>query len=293
VELNQFKQSPFYSAPHFLLIGNPLGHSLSPLMHNAAAKYLHLPFRYHSLHLRADELSELPSVLHNPHLKGMNVTIPYKQAALKYMDVLDERVEEIGALNTIVKKENKLIGYNTDFYGFCKPLHPRKTALKKGSAVVFGTGGAARAVVFGLKQLGIDEIILVSRNPQQNQGEGWPQETSIVSYDDWPRFAEKSAIFVNATPLGMAPNTDSSPVQKSERNLLAGKICYDLIYNPLKTTFLKMTEEVNAAAISGLEMFIHQGSRSFELWMGRSFPVDIIREALMKELSNADKGHHT
>ncbi len=290
MNLKQFKQSSLSSSPHFLLIGNPVAHSLSPVMHNSAAEYYDIPVRYYAIQVEETALPSFAAYLHEEQLRGVNVTIPHKQAMLQYMDRTDAECERIGALNTIVKgggvKEGgKLTGYNTDVHGFCAPLQSFQPEIEGTRGIVFGTGGAARGVVFGLLKLGIEEVMLVSRNPRGRMTENWPGGVQIISYDAWPSYAEESSIFVNATPMGMAPNTGGSPVRPAEASLLAGKLCYDIVYHPLQTTFLKRAEEAGARTIGGLEMLIHQGSRSFELWTDRAFPVEHVREQVMEHLS--------
>jgi shikimate dehydrogenase len=256
-------------------------------MHNMAAKYYNLPVRYHAVRVDTETFPLLASWLHQEQLVGINVTIPHKQFMLQYVDAVADSCKKIGALNTIVKQKGSLIGCNTDIDGFCQPLYPFQTELKGHCAIVFGTGGAARAIVFGLKKLNLGEIVLVSRNPSGKMPENWPPETHITSYDKWQDYAKKTAIFVNTTPLGMVPDTGESPVKEAEKRLLTGKICYDIVYNPLKTTFLQRAEEAGATTISGLEMFIQQGNRSFELWTGKTFPVNLVRKELMNALKNA------
>jgi shikimate dehydrogenase len=274
--------------PHFLLVGSPVAHSLSPLMHNLAAKYYGLSVRYHAVKVEEKAIPQLASWLYKKQLKGMNVTIPHKRSMLKYVDAAAGPCEEIGAINTVVKQEDALIGYNTDIDGFCQPLYTFQSRLKDRCAIVFGTGGAARAVIYGLKRLHLRKIVLVSRSPSNKTPENWPGgEITIVSYDEWQDYAKETALFVNTTPLGMSPKVQESPVKEAEKQLLSGKICYDIVYNPLKTVFLQRAEKVQATTISGLEMFIRQGSRSFELWTGKNFPVDLVRNELTKTLTNA------
>jgi shikimate dehydrogenase len=293
VNLKHFKQSSLSSSPHFLLIGNPVAHSLSPVMHNSAAAYYDIPVRYYAIQVDETELPSFAAYLREEQLKGVNVTIPHKQAMLPYMDRTEAECGQIGALNTIVKErgvkeEGELIGYNTDVHGFCAPLQAYQPEIEGARGVVFGTGGAARGVAFGLLQLGIEEILLVSRDPRGRMRENWPHRVQISPYDAWPSYAEESSVFVNATPLGMAPHTEGSPVRPAETELLTGKICYDIVYHPLQTTFLKQAEEAGARAIGGLEMLIHQGSRSFELWTGRAFPIEHVREQIIEHLTHAD-----
>lgn len=178
------------------------------------------------------------------------------------------------------------MGHNTDYEGFCQPLYPYQPELENSSAIVFGTGGAAQAIVYGLRSLNMHKIVLVSRNSGNKKDEPWFSGTHIVSYNEWQDYAKEAALFVNTTPLGMTPNTGGSPVKESEKWLLAGKICYDIVYNPLKTTFLGRAEDVGAIIISGLEMLIQQGSRSFELWTGKPFPVNRVRKELMNVLKD-------
>lgn len=286
MNLQQFISSKYSDAPHFLLVGNPVGHSLSPLIHNRAAEYYDLPQRYHAIQLAPNELSSFAAYLNNELLEGVNVTIPYKQTLLSYVDELEENCAAIRALNTIVKKDGMLVGHNTDVFGFCKPLETVAEDIEEGRAIIFGTGGASRAVVSGLITLGVEEILLVSRSPHNKEAAEWPasDRVNVISYDAWPAYADETSIFVNTTPLGMEPDTQRSPVKESEIQYLQGSICYDIVYRPLQTQFLQLAAEANARTIGGLEMLIYQGSRSFELWTGQPFPIDLIRDTLKNHL---------
>lgn len=256
-------------------------------MHNTAAEHYSLPVRYYAITVNNDAFPLLASWMHQEKLAGMNVTIPHKQRMLKYVDTITYPCREIGALNTVVKQKGSLVGYNTDTDGFCQPLYPYQTKLAGNCAVVFGTGGAARAIVYGLKKLNLRKIVLVSRNPSDKITGNWDDSIHIVSYDEWQDYAKEADLFVNTTPLGMVPDTEGSPVKETEKQLLTGKICYDIVYNPLKTTFLSRAEDAGATIISGLEMLIQQGNRSFKLWTGKPFPINLIRKELMKALNDA------
>ncbi len=287
VNLTQFKKTEHATRPHFLLIGNPVAHSLSPLMHNTAALHYDMPVRYHAVQLQRRELGTFAAYLNNDNLNGCNVTIPYKEAMLQYVDTLDDTCREIGALNTVVKVGNHLAGYNTDAYGFCEPLHDYEFE-REGRAVVFGTGGAARAIAYGLQSLGMEGVLLVSRNPQTSDPQQWPDRCRTISYDAWPSFAEETELLVNATPLGMEPNIQASPIKDEEVLWLEDKLCYDIVYKPLETKFIRQAKRANARTIGGLEMLIQQGSRSFELWTGKPFPLQAVRDAIKDELENQD-----
>ncbi len=284
--LSQFIQSSKSNRSHYLLLGHPVEHSWSPIMHNIALQHYDIEAEYHAVDVRSRELTDLASFLNRASLLGANVTIPYKQSIANYVDFIDASAREIGAVNTIVKNEYQLEGYNTDYAGFTEPLQPYEFELQGASAVVFGTGGAARAIVYGLTEMGVEEIFLVSRSPNGIISYRDNRRVQIVSYENWTSFAEGALLIVNATPLGMDPKIDSSPVRDQEKQYLESKICYDIVYNPVETKFLKQASEAGAQTIDGLEMLIQQGSKSFKLWTGHPFPIKIVRDTLYEKLKN-------
>ncbi|MDZ7659222.1 shikimate dehydrogenase [Fodinibius sp.] len=284
--LSQFVQSSESDRPHYLLLGHPVEHSWSPLMHNIALQHYDIEAEYHAIDVQNDELTDLASFLNSDLFLGANVTIPYKQSIADYMDNIDISAREIGAINTIVKNEYQLEGYNTDYAGFIEPLQPYEYELNGASAVIFGTGGAARAIVYGLAEMGMEELFLVSRTPSRITSYRDNRQVQIVSYDNWTSFAEEALLIVNATPLGMHPKINSSPIRDQEKQYLEAKICYDIVYNPVETKFLKQALKVGAQTIDGLEMLIQQGSKSFKLWTGHPFPVNIVRDTLYGKLEN-------
>ncbi|MEX2601543.1 MAG: shikimate dehydrogenase [Balneolaceae bacterium] len=283
--LREFLQTEASRKPHYLVVGHPIGHSLSPLMHGAALAHHGIQAGYHAIDLAPDEVTRFISWMNRDEFLGTNVTIPYKQTLVETVDRLDPTVEMIGALNTIVKRDGELLGYNTDVPGFSYPLGDYREMLEGGLAVVFGTGGASRAVTYALLKLGVSEIVMVSRNPGNLDHSSRPDGFTYCNYSNWQVYGEEAVILVNTTPLGMAPETDQSPVNADEQPLLMGKICYDLVYNPLRTTFLKRAESAGGIPVGGLEMFIRQGEESFRLWTGKRFPMEIIRNMLKPNLS--------
>ncbi|MCW9712088.1 shikimate dehydrogenase [Aliifodinibius salicampi] len=284
MNLTSFLESQEVTRPHYVLFGNPVEHSLSPLMHNLALEYYDMEERYHAVELQSNELSILASYLNKDTLKGANITIPYKQKIAEYLDEIDSAARAVGAVNTIVKKDYRLKGYNTDVSGFLAPLEDYLDDIMGGRSIIFGTGGASRALVTALSRVGMEEIYLVSRKPARINSFNSFENVQIISYPEWNAYGEDAILIVNATPLGMAPRVESSPVGAGEQQYLQDSICYDIVYNPLKTTFLKQAETAGAETIGGLEMLIEQGSRSFEYWTGNSFPLDIIRERLYGKL---------
>lgn len=286
MNLTEFEQSPESDKPHYILFGNPVEHSWSPLMHNTALQYYEMDATYHALDLRNNELVELASYLNNDAFLGANITIPYKQVIADYVDHIDQKARKIGAINTLIKTDYCIEGYNTDYEGFLSPLRDYKDDFFGSNAIVFGTGGASKAIMVALVELGIEEIFMVSRTPDKvNSFEAFEQ-TRVISYYEWTSILDDVSIIVNTTPLGMHPKTDESPVRESEIQFLQDRICYDIVYNPLKTKFLKQAEQMGTTTINGLEMLIQQASRSFELWTGYTFPTQIIRTTLDERLNN-------
>jgi shikimate dehydrogenase len=286
MNLTNFKNDTKSRKPHYLLLGHPVEHSWSPLMHNTALKHYNMEAEYFAIDLENNELAELAAFFNRDTFLGANITIPYKQIITDFLDDVDRPAQEMGAVNTIVKQHYHLKGYNTDYKGFVSPLENFAGLIEGMGAIVFGTGGASRAIVVGLVKMGIERIYLVSRTPDRISSFDEFELVQLISYDQWTTFSSESMLIVNATPLGMYPNIDKSPIRESEKNFLEDRICYDIVYNPLETKFLKQAEEVGATTINGLEMLIQQGSRSFELWTGRTFPLEIIRNTLYERIAN-------
>lgn len=241
------------------LIGYPLTHSFS-------AKYFAEKFQNEGIegftyeNFEIPKIEDFPEVIkNNPEIVGLNVTIPYKEQIIPYLDELDEEAKEIGAVNTIkvIRTENgvKLKGYNTDIYGFRETLKPL-LKMHHYKALILGTGGAAKAVEYVLKKIGLS-VLYVSRNPESEKER---------SYDELNEFAVKDfPVIVNSTPLGMHPKVDACPAlpynHLSEDNLL-----YDLIYNPAETLFMKKGAEKGAIVQNGLGMLKLQAEKAWEIW---------------------------
>ncbi len=284
MNLTEFKKSRFSSKPHFLLLGNPVSHSLSPLMHNTAARHYGMDIEYHAVQLEQSELSSLAAYLNNESFRGANITIPYKQLLMDFMDRLDATASGIGAINTIVQEDSAIAGYNTDSYGFSVPLQDYADELEQSKTLIFGTGGATRAIIYALKEFNIEEITLISRRPERITEFDDDEAVNIAGYESWTAHAEKATLVVNATPLGMSPQSDKAPIREDEKEALEEKVCYDIVYNPVKTRFLALAEQAGARTIGGLEMLIYQGSKSFELWTGRPFPIKEVRKKLYEAI---------
>lgn len=285
VSFEEFKTSEVPEKKLYAVIGHPIRHSLSPMMHQTALDYYNIPADYLAVDLPEYQLKDFIPWCNHDNFLGCNITIPYKQVFNEVVDVIDPFARRVGVINTLVKKDYKLIGYNTDVYGFIEPLRAYLSKTDFYRAVIFGTGGSSKAVKTALESEGVEEIIFVSRRPEQRNIYNNDNSIQLVGYNQWQSFAEEADIFVNCTPVGMYPNVDESFIRYKESDLFEGKICYDLVYNPLETKFLKLAKAVGAKTINGLDMLIHQGSKSFELWTGNTFPVEKIREKLIGHLN--------
>lgn len=277
MEFSEFINSEQSRRPHYLLLGGLVGHSLSPLMHNTAFEHYNIPAVYHAISVKTNEINSLIAHFNRFEFMGANITIPYKQTLFEAVDTLGVEAAQIGAINTIVKRAGKIIGENTDAWGFSSPIKGLENELAGERAIIFGTGGATKAIEFALREMGVEEIVMVSRRPGQYSEKS---ETIMCDYDNWAAYAEDSAIIINATPLGMTPNTDASPVRDPETDLLKNKICYDIVYNPRETKFLKQAKAAGGIPFGGLDMLIQQAAKSFQMWTGEEFPVELIKKRL-------------
>ncbi|NBC27675.1 MAG: shikimate dehydrogenase [Bacteroidetes bacterium] len=269
--------------PHYFVVGQSVIHSLSPVMHNIALRHHGLDAVYFAMDLRSPDIPRFASWINKDAFLGCNITIPFKRDLISIPDKLSPEAEVLGAINTIVKEKSGSVihGYNTDIYGFIQPLIEFDDDLSYERAIVFGTGGASLAVQYALTDLGYEEIVLVSRTPHRAQPLVHAQHTTVVGYSQWQAYADEADLIVNTTPLGMSPKLDQSPVEEKDAVFLEDTLCYDLIYNPAKTVFLRTAELAGASTMNGLDMLIHQGSRSFELWTGHKFPISKIKQELI------------
>lgn len=279
----EFRSSKNSNLPHYFVVGHPIAHSLSPLMHNLALKYYSFDATYFSIDLPPQQLNDFIAWVNRDEFLGCNITIPWKKELINLPDTLSSEVESVGAMNTLSKADGgrRIHGNNTDIYGFSRPLEAYDDYLTRQRAIIFGSGGASLAVQYALDEMDFEEQIIVSRHPgsiKPLEGRGFKR---VVGYNQWQSFADEADLIVNTTPLGMGNKTGESPVNYHDIGLLKDKLCYDLVYNPLKTTFLREAESAGAETIGGLDMLIFQGSRSFEIWTGHPFPVDEVKQELL------------
>ena len=269
------------------LIGYPLGHSLSPHMHNAALKELGLEGNYILLETPPEKLEEKVNSLKEEGFNGFNVTIPHKVAVMPYLDSIDAFARTVGAANTVAVAENKqLHGYNTDVYGFMTAIpEDLRKKLNGKKAAVIGSGGAARAILAGLKALGISNInvFAVDKDEALRLKESFDFDYSpLDSSQDLSGFS----VVVNTTPVGMYGKLEGiSPISKEAvASLPDDALVYDIVYKPAKTKLIELAEKRGLKTLGGLEMLLLQGARAFEIWTGETAPLDVMRKALIEAL---------
>lgn len=275
------------------VIGHPIKHSLSPLMHNITFEingmnYLYLPFDVPAQNLKA-AIKGMVAL----NIKGINVTLPHKEKILQYVNEISEEASVIGAINTVVNDNGTLYGYNTDVYGVQETLNPFKDEISGSNVTVIGAGGAARSVIYALiRFFKVERINIINRTEQSadslktyfvNKMLFHGIRTYELIPPDVVTKLSDSKLIINTTPLGMLPNIDDSATAIAE-SFNENQIVFDLIYNPLKTKFLGIAESKGARILNGLQMFVEQGARSFELWTGEKMPVDKIFKTLLNYL---------
>ncbi len=271
--------------------GDPIEHTMSPVMHNAAFRQMGLDYLYVPFKVKQGELAKAMEGVRALNIRGLNVTIPHKVAVIQFLDELDSLAEKIGAVNTIVNDDGVLTGYNTDGAGFLQALLERRIEPKGKNIVILGAGGAARAISFFLADRGAHLVILnrlleldwakelASRISQIFNKEVKALELNKENLTDALR---KADILVNATSVGMTPNIDETPVTSDL--LKPDLIVVDIIYNPIKTRLLREAEAAGAKTINGIDMLVWQGALAFEMWTGMEAPVELMREETIKVL---------
>ncbi len=275
------------------LLGFPLGHSLSPLIHNTALSEQEINAVYLCMPVAGHQFEPAVRGLAAAGFMGSNVTIPHKERAYELVDVLSDQARAVGAVNTIVCQCEKgspppsLYGDNTDIQGFLDPLKPYSSRLRDAEMTILGSGGAARAVCYALlSQYTPSSLTLIARTPSKAEALARDMATfddrgalRITTFRESGRHVRRCSLLVNTTPVGMHPGTDQTPWPTAE-DFSSGQIVYDLIYNPRKTRLLIEAERRGATGIGGMEMLIGQAAASYVQWTSRTMPADAVRRAL-------------
>jgi len=265
---------------NYILLGNPVGHSLSPLMHNAALHALGQEGRYDAFCVY--DLAAAVQGIRGMDIRGASVTIPFKSAVMKYLDDISEDALQIGAVNTIINSNGRLAGANTDWLGITVTLQEAMTVKGKKIAII-GAGGTARAAAYGIiKEGGLPVIV----NRTEENGRCLALEFNCPFYSLSEMEKIEADCLINTTPVGMYPHIDQSPV---DSGLLDGcKYVMDVIYNPLKTKLLKDAEHQGCRVLTGLDMFVHQGAEQIKLWTGKEPDRALMKKVVKERLTQGE-----
>jgi len=273
-----------------VLIGNPVEHSMSPKMHNAAFRQLGLNYIYVAVRVDNDKLKEAIDGIRALNIKGANVTVPHKINIMNYLDEIDPVAKNIGAINTILNQDGHLYGTNTDGIGAVRSLAEAGVTFKAKKLVMIGAGGVARPISYNLAPETKEFILFdIDEGAVQNLAQELNEKIggNICGYKSDPqKIAEEmqdTDIFINATPVGMSPKVNTSIIPKKllHKNLTV----FDVVYNPLETKLLKEAKAAGAKAISGIMMLVYQGVAAFELWTGQEAPVELMKQMVLEGLN--------
>jgi len=262
----------------FGVIGDPISHTMSPMMHNDAFENLKINGYYHAFRISPMDLETAVKGMKAIGVEGFNVTIPHKTSILPFLDRIDQLAQAIGAVNTVVREGNDFVGYNSDGLGFNRSLQDGwKKDFKNEKTLIIGAGGAAKAIFYSLASSGVDKIDICNRTPAKAQALvdycPFHCETNILSLNEASEQLAEYTLVIQTTSIGMSPNIQEIPI--SLENLMPHTHAVDIIYNPLETKFLCEAKQKGATTQNGIGMFVHQGAVAFEKWTGMK--PDIIR----------------
>ncbi len=274
----------------FGVFGDPIGHSLSPAMHNAAFSALEMDCIYHAFRVRLEKLEKAILGAEAMGFGGLNLTVPLKEIALK-LDCIkpDPLAEKIGAINTVIfEKAGEIAGYNTDGLGAKKALQEAAVEIEGSKIVVAGAGGAARAISFQLAADGA-EITIINRTEERAielakdiSAAALPGRIKGTGLSGIKNLLREADILINTTTLGMRPNTDTAIATAEE--LHSDLIVFDIVYNPLETRLLREAKAAGAKTVSGVSMLVYQGAEAFKLWTGIEPPVELMKKTVLEAL---------
>ncbi|MED4225851.1 shikimate dehydrogenase [Neobacillus cucumis] len=270
----------------FAVLGNPIGHSMSPVMHNDLFSLYNMNAVYLPFQVKEEELKEAVNGLRALGAVGFNVTVPHKSTIMPFLDEIDELAASIGAVNTVVNQNGKLIGYNTDGLGFLKGLDEYVTKIEDHKILVIGAGGAARAIYFTLAKENPVQIDIANRTVEKAVELITECPYSITSraltLEEAGNYLGEYDLIIQTTMIGMEPNTEEQPI--SLENINKQALVCDIIYNPLETSILRDAKERGAAVQNGINMFVYQGALAFEIWTGRLPDIQRMKENVLRQL---------
>lgn len=268
------------------VIGDPIEHSLSPILHNAAFNSLNLGYVFLAFKVKSAEVGNAISGMRALDIHGLNVTMPHKKAVINYLYEIDQTAKFLNAVNTIYNKNGKLLGFNTDGVGALKALKENGANPAGKKVLLLGSGGAARAIAYALAKEA-DELVVLNRTVEQAKELASLLNRTfskkVVADSLTPSAIQENLrgcdILVNATSVGMKPNANQSVI--APEWLKPNLAVMDIVYNPIETKLVKDAKSAGAKVVSGVEMLIYQGAASFEIWTGKSAPVEVMRKAAL------------
>ena len=275
------------------IIGSPIGHSISPVFQQAALDHLGIDANYQAWEVASEGLGEFLQGLRQPGKLGINVTVPHKEAVIPFLDQVDEGAREAGAVNTIVHRDGSLTGYNTDSHGFLQALRDARDFRCGGKRVlVLGAGGAARGVVLALIREEVAELVIANRTLARGERlasiakeRGIACKAIEVTWDDLALAAVSADLIVNCTTVGMSHGPDPGSSLLLQQQIPPTALVYDLVYNPIETPLLRAAIQAGASTLGGIQMLVHQGAASFELWTGKPAPIPVMLEAATRAMA--------
>jgi shikimate dehydrogenase len=269
------------------ILGSPVSHTLSPAMHNAAFRDLGLDYYYLPIEVSSENLGAVVGGLRWLNYAGFNVTMPHKVGIIKYLDEIDGLAELVGAVNTVVIRDGRLKGYNTDGTGFIHALEQEKgIAVRDKKILILGAGGAAKSIALALAASNVREIAICNRTPDKAVELAAHINRQLRPCSRFLQLEPDSAaaslaemdIIINTTSIGMAPDLEGLPLDT--RLLNPRQLVCDIVYHPLQTRFLREAENIGCPTMNGLGMLIYQGAEAFSLWTGQPAPVAVMRAAI-------------
>jgi shikimate dehydrogenase len=270
----------------YAVIGHPIGHSLSPLMHNAAFNEMKLDAYYHAFDVPSNHLGDAVKGMKALGIRGFNVTIPHKVAIMKYLDEIDDYANAIGAVNTVKNIDGKLKGYNTDGLGYTRGLAALVEHLNKKRVLVIGAGGAARGIALSLVECGIKSLTITNRTIEKAEEILSKCKTltklDVMELSDAEASVTDFDVIINTTSVGLSPNTKDIPLKLD--HLREGTYVSDIIYNPFYTKWLLLAQQKGAVIQNGIPMFVNQGALAFEIWTGSMPNINVMENTVIEQL---------
>jgi len=274
------------------IIGHPIGHSISPVFQQAALDHLGIDATYQPWDVAPDAVEAFVQGLHEPDVLGINVTVPHKETVVPFLDEVDDWAATAGAVNTIVNRQGRLTGHNTDGVGFLRALQDGSGFDPDGKRVlILGAGGSARGVVLALARARAGLLVIANRTAERAgrlaalaEENGVP--ASSVSLSEAAQAAALSDLIVNCTSVGMSHGPDEAGSPLTANQIPSTCLVNDLVYNPMQTPLLREASSAGAAILGGIQMLVYQGAASFEMWTGRDAPVQVMLEAATAEMAS-------